>query len=213
MSEWVKCFKNTDRNIFNQCLICRRLIELVLNYTPKNGRILEVGCGTALLSLILADRGFKVTASDVSLEVLNYAKEKTGARKTQLEFVRADILRLSDVFNDKYFDTICSKGVMEHFGDNEIIKGLIEQRKISRRVIFHIPNNRIKSADKLFGDERLLSNEKWIKLIKEAGFRNIKVFGDRDVPRATFLLPAMFFHVKLSFWWKYFSKHSIFVCE
>ena len=66
---------------------CRRLIELIIDYTPKCGRILETGCGTALLSLILADYGFEVTASDASAEVLDYAKEKTSMNKIQLKFV------------------------------------------------------------------------------------------------------------------------------
>jgi len=213
MSEWIKYFKSTDRNIFNLCLGCRRLIEAIITHTPKGGKILEVGCGTALLSLILADYGFETIASDVSLEVLNYAKEKTNIGKNHLKFVKADILHLSNLFSNKYFDTVCSKGVMEHFSDEHIIKGLMEQRKISKKVIFHIPNNRNKLTNKHFGDERFLSNKKWVGLIKKAGFKKVKVVGDYDLPRYTFFLPGLFFRSKFSFWWKYFSKHSIFICE
>lgn len=192
---------------------CKRLIELIIAHAPKGGRILEVGCGTALLSLILADYGFKVTASDISPEVLQYAKEKVNLKRINLKFVEVDILNLSNVFKNQYFDIICHKGVMEHFSDEDIVKGLIKQRKISQKVIFHVPNNRSKLTDECFGNEKLLSNKKWVKLIKEAGFINIKVFGDYDVQRYTYLLPNVFFRLKLSFWWKYFSKHSIFVCE
>lgn len=144
---------------------------------------------------------------------MQYAKEKVNIKRINLKFVEAGILNLSNVFKNQHFDIICHKGVMEHFCDKDIVKGMIEQRKISREVIFHVPNNRSKLTDKCYGDERLLSNKKWIKLIKEAGFSNIKVFGDYYLHRYIYLLPGVFFRLKLSFWWKYSSKHSIFICE
>lgn len=214
MSEWVRYFENTKRDIFNQCLANRRLIELIIKHTPKGGRILEAGCGTALLSLILANYGFTVIALDFSKEVLDYAQKRVVLNKISLNFVQGNILKLSSMFGDKYFDTICHSGVMEHFSDSDIILSLSEQRKISKIVIFKIPNNRTKRTNKLFGDERLLSNKKWVSLIKRAGFKEIKIFGGYDLPKYTyFLLPGAFFHGKLSFWWKYFSRHSIFICK
>ena len=214
MSEWVRYFESTKRNIFNQCLANRRLIELIIEHTPKGGRILEAGCGTALLSLILANYGFAVTALDLSKEVLDYAQRRVFLNKIHLNFVQGNILKLSSMFRDKYFDTICHSGVMEHFRDNDIILSLSEQRKVSKIVIFKIPNNRVKLTNEHFGDERFLSNKKWVSLIKKSGFKEIRIFGDYDLPKYTyFLLPSVFFGFKLSFWRKYFSKHSIFVCK
>lgn len=213
MSEWVRYFENTKRNIFNQCLANRRLIELIIKHTPKGGRILEAGCGTALLSLILANYGLNVIALDFSKEVLDYAQKRVLLNKIHLNFVQGNILKLSSMFRDKYFDTIYHSGVMEHFSDNDIILSLSEQRKISKIVIFNIPNNRVKLTNDHFGDERLLSSKKWVSLIKKSGFKEIRIFGGCDLPRYTyFLLPSAFFcGGKLSFWWKYFSGHSIFV--
>lgn len=213
MSEWLKHLESTskNRNIFKQCVGNRRLIELIIEYTPKNGRILEAGCGTAILSLILADYGFKVTALDFDEEVINYAEKRVRLNSAELNFTQGDILKLSSSFKNAYFDTVCHSGVMEHFTDNDIIKGLSEQRMVSKRLIFNIPNSRNKI--KRFGDERYLSNKKWLTLIKEAGFSKVKVFGASDLPILTNMLPSFFFHRRTSFWWKYLSKHSIFVCE
>lgn len=60
MSEWIRYFESTsrNRNIFTQCLSCKRVIELIIVHAPTGVRILEVGCSTALLSLILVDFGF-----------------------------------------------------------------------------------------------------------------------------------------------------------
>lgn len=212
MSEWVRRF--AGRNIFRQCVLHRRLFELIIDYTPKGGLILEAGCGTALLSLILADYGFDVTALDLAEEVLDYARRRVSLNHIQLNFVKGDILKLTSLFESQYFDTVCHSGVMEHFSDHDIVRSLSEQRTVSKRVIFSIPNNRMRLTPKRFGDERFLSNKKWVELINKAGFGSVKVFGDYDLPRyAYFILPGVFFHGKGSFWWKYFSRHSIFVCQ
>lgn len=214
METWLEYFERNDRAIFNQCLSNRRLIELVIKNTPKGGRVLEAGCGTAMLSLILADCGYELTAVDLSEDVLNYARERVTQSNISLDFIRGDILKLGSVFEEQYFETVCHSGVMEHFNDEDIVKGLSEQKKISRRVIFNIPNNRTKPSPMHFGDERFLDNKKWISLIKQAGFKDIKVYGGYDLPTyAYFILPGAFFHRKGSFWWRWFSGHSIFVCE
>ena len=143
-----------------------------------------------------------------------YASSKICLNYTRLRFVQGDIRTLSSLFENRYFDTVCHSGVMEHFSDNDIIKILSEQKNISKRVVFTIPNNRNKLTAQHFGNERFLSNKKWVKLIREAGFSNARVFGSYDLPKYLyFVLPGVFFHRKASFWWKYFSRHSVFVCE
>ena len=120
------------------------------------------------------------------------------------------------MFEKQYFDVVCHSGVMEHFSNEDIVKSLSEQKIISKKVIFNVPNNRTKFSPKHFGDERFLTNKKWIKLIKEAGFSSVKIFGGYDlvIPRYLYLiLPAIFFRERGSFWWKWLSKHSIFICK
>lgn len=214
MTDWIKYFENSNRTLFKQCIANKRLIELILDNTPAKGRILEAGCGTALLSVLLADLGFFVTAMDYTKEIVDYAKSKCRLNSVHLDFVRGDIFDLSSFFRPKEFDTVCHSGVLEHFSDEQIIKSLLEHRKVSKRVIFNIPNNRSKITPESFGDERLMSNEKWVKLIREAGYKSVKVYGGYDLlSPAYFLLPGVFFNRRLSFWWKWMSKHSIFLCE
>jgi len=210
MSEWVKYFEDKERNIFNRCISCRRLLELIIGCTPPKGRILEVGCGTGILSLILSDYGFDVTASDVSPSVLSYAAEKIKVLLPNLKFKEADMFNLSKLFADKYFDTVFSKGLMEHFSDEEIIKGLAEQRKVSHRAIVYVPNSRSKRS---FGDERLLSNRRWISLLRDSGFKEVRLFGDYDLQKYTYFFPVLIYHRRFSFVWRYISNHSIFLCQ
>ena len=214
LADWVEFFKKTNRNIFNQCMGNRRLLELIFDHTPKQGRVLEAGCGTALLSVILADCGFKVTALDYTQEILDYARQRVTLNGADLSFVRGDILKLSELFAPKHFDTICHSGVMEHFSDQDIVTSLIEQRKVSQRVIFSIPNHRNTLKPGHFGNERFMNNGQWRTLITAAGFTDCAVYGGYDLPKAYHLvLPGALFHRKLSFWWKWASSHSIFVCQ
>lgn len=214
MTTWADYFKKSERNIFRQFLSKKRLIELIISETPKGGKILEAGCGTADLSIILNGCGFVVTALDLSADVLEYAKKKTISGLNPIGFIQADILSLSSIFGKKHFDTVCHSGVMEHFSDRDIKKALKEQRIIAKKLIFNVPNNRVKPGPELFGDERLLSHRKWSELIASAGFSNFKIYGGYDLPiYFSLFLPNVFFRKELSFWWKWFSRHSIFVCR
>jgi 2-polyprenyl-3-methyl-5-hydroxy-6-metoxy-1,4-benzoquinol methylase len=214
MADWVSFFKNSNRTLFNQCLGNKRLIELIIENTPAQGKILEAGCGTAMLSLLLADSGYDVTAMDYTDEVLEYARKRCCLNSVKLDFVRGDIFDLSAYFKPYQFDVVCHSGVLEHFSDENIIKSLQEHNKVSKRVIFNVPNNRMKLTPDHFGDERLMSNKKWIALIREAGYHSVKVYGGYDLPLFTnFILPGALFKRRLSFWWKWMSKHSIFLCE
>jgi 2-polyprenyl-3-methyl-5-hydroxy-6-metoxy-1,4-benzoquinol methylase len=216
LSDWVNYFEKTNRSILLQCETSRRLIELIIENTLEDGLILEAGCGSALLSLLLADYGFNVTALDFDKNVVSYAKSRMCLNSNKLNFIQGDIFKLSQSFKGKFFDTLCHSGVMEHFGNDDIVKSLAEQRIISKKVIFSVPNNRNKLTDKHFGDERFLSNRKWVSLIKRAGFNRVKVFGGYDLSLSRYIyliLPGIFFRRKGSFWWQYFSRHSIFICE
>ncbi len=51
--------------------------------------VLDFSCGTGAQAIGLARRGFKVTASDLSSAMLDYAKKKAG--KLDIEFVNADM--------------------------------------------------------------------------------------------------------------------------
>jgi len=215
MNRWVDYFEQTKRSIFSECLRNRRLIELILKHAPPGGRVLEAGCGTALLSLILVDLGFKVTALYLSEEVLDYAKRRTIQQQSlKLDFVLGDIRRLSSFFGPRHFDAVCHSGVLEHFKARDIVQCLSEQRHVARKTIFCVPNRRAHLDSNGFGDENLLKNAQWMQLIQEAGFRNVSIHGCEDLPNFLSFLPGIFFHRKrASFWWKWFSGHSVFVCS
>ena len=214
MTDWLAYFTASRRNLFKQSLANRRLIELILERTPAGGRVLEAGCGTGLLSIILSTCGFDVVALDREPRLFAYAPEMLGLDSRKVRFVEGDLFALRGQFDAGSFDTACHSGVLEHFSDDQIVAGLAEQRAVARRVIFRIPNGRNRMTSQSFGDERYLDNGHWVRLIRGSGFSRVQVFGDYDLPRAFyFMLPGFCFHRRFSGWWKWASPHTVFVCE
>ncbi len=113
----------------------RKLKEDFLNFIPKGGKILEIGCGSGHQAMkILKDRhDVEIIASDMSSEMISYGQKKyqemilrdEQLKKVQsnLSFVQADAMDLSQ-FGSETFDGIYSSGAIKHFPDR--IRGLNE---------------------------------------------------------------------------------------
>jgi predicted TPR repeat methyltransferase len=66
-------------------------LDILIKNTPKNGDVLDLGCGTGLpISKIIYDSGLKVTGLDVSDEMIKHFKENlpntTALRMPMTEF-------------------------------------------------------------------------------------------------------------------------------
>lgn len=80
------------------------LLELCLKEFAKNSykNILEIGCGSGILSIIIALKtGQKITTCDISEKALNLAKENAKAHKVEhlIEFVLSDFRNLKGEFD------------------------------------------------------------------------------------------------------------------
>tara|TARA_B110001452_G_scaffold227786_1_gene202857 strand:- start:773 stop:2767 length:1995 start_codon:yes stop_codon:yes gene_type:complete len=113
---WVKTLKTTKAKSISE--ICAEANLHLYSESIKKiiaPTILIAGCGTGQHSIITASRFFdcKVTAVDLSLASLAYAKRKTAELGiTNLEYLQADILKLDQL--DQEFDIIESVGVLHH---------------------------------------------------------------------------------------------------
>jgi len=79
--------------------------------------VLDVGCGTGVLTLALAARGFEVVAVDHSQEMLALAEEKARAAglESNIRFVESDAGRMG--FDDDSFVGATAQGVLHHLAD------------------------------------------------------------------------------------------------
>ena len=104
----------------------------------KEPKILIAGCGTGQNSIETAAliEGSRVTAIDLSLSSLAYAKRKTKELGIEnIEYMQADILDLAKL--DKHFDIIESGGVLHHM-DNPILGWQILKNYLKPGGLMHI---------------------------------------------------------------------------
>ncbi|MDO9069264.1 MAG: class I SAM-dependent methyltransferase [Deltaproteobacteria bacterium] len=79
------------------------------------GRLLEVGCGTARMSVRLARVGYSTVCLDNSIFALSLARENYSKCKWTFAGLAGDGYRLP--FSDNAFDGVLSTGLLEHFRD------------------------------------------------------------------------------------------------
>jgi SAM-dependent methyltransferase len=75
-------------------------------------RVLDFGCGHGMASVVLARRGARVTAFDLSCGYLEEARRRAAANGVEVAFVQADAERLP--FADSCFDAVWGNAVLHH---------------------------------------------------------------------------------------------------
>ena len=76
---------------------------------PEDIRVLDIGCGPGLFSVLLALQGYDVTAVDYTPNMLAHARENARMRGCEFELVEADAEHLP--FADGTFDAIVSRNL------------------------------------------------------------------------------------------------------
>jgi len=205
--KWIEYFMrhHTVYNLFRQSIRLQKLIEAIIRFTPNNGRIVEIGCGSGLTLVLLNELKYQILGVDFDDDVLKYAKTNIGLTKG-IQLLRADMNSLP--LRDKIFDTVFHQGLLEHFSDEKIIHTLKEQNRIAKTIIIDVPTNREKHGKYSFGDERLLSINYWRRLISSADLKVIYMYG-RGMIKLAYLLPAAVYYV-----FDYLFSYEIgFVCK
>ncbi len=70
--------------------------------------VLEINCGTGVDAFLLAKQGYSVIATDISSEMIHYAKQKKDTSITNPQFLTCGFNDLKNVFTEKKFDLIFS---------------------------------------------------------------------------------------------------------
>jgi ubiquinone/menaquinone biosynthesis C-methylase UbiE len=87
----------------------------VLKYVPRNGKILEAGCGLGRYNFYLSNLGINTIGMDFSVNVITYLNNWTKANGYNIPFIVGDVTSLP--FADNELSGYLSFGVVEHFID------------------------------------------------------------------------------------------------
>lgn len=103
-----------------------------------NKKILEVGCGNGYLSRILARKGAKVTAIDLSDKFIFLAKEREKRNLCEIDYLVRDAANLVGIKN-RYFDVvIANMSLMDIADARKTMKEISRVLKKNGRFIFSI---------------------------------------------------------------------------
>jgi ubiquinone/menaquinone biosynthesis C-methylase UbiE len=109
-------FRYDDFGLEHYTKIARKLVE---DTDLKGKKVLDVGCGTGILSMVLMERGAKkVVCGDISENMLEQCRKKvadTGYDVDCMEFEELDSESLP--FGSNYFDVVVSSMLLELLPD------------------------------------------------------------------------------------------------
>lgn len=93
--------------------------NFLLRYVPQNCETaLEIGCGTGAFARLLAQRCQRVTALDLSPEMIRVARSRSSQFEN-LEFQLSDAMTWD--FPESQFDWICSIATLHHLRQRELL--------------------------------------------------------------------------------------------
>lgn len=140
-------YNSVDKNFF-EAYQQSQYVQLMLKYAKlkKGDRVLEAGCGSGKLSVVLATMGYQVTAMDFSktmlknvLNLKNQAENHFG--KIDLEAVQGDLGDLK--LKDKY-KLVFNEGVVEHWLNRpDRVHVIAQMKKVTSKggtVAIFVPN-------------------------------------------------------------------------
>ena len=115
---------------FNQRGVeCRKMADAIEQFAPlADARVLDVGCQTGALAVVMAERGARVTGIDTEDWVLEAGRRRAGGWNVAAEFrvARGESLPWSDA----EFDVVTFVDVIEHCDDS--IQCLREMSRVLR---------------------------------------------------------------------------------
>ena len=138
-------FKNLAKTVFDYLNSNKSI--------PKSMQILDYGCGTAVYSEILRQRGFNIMAFDVNKLFRDYAKNKFPELTVLGRLRKADLMLFIEV--------------AEHMTDAQILKAL---EAISPKFIYFSSTPHKADNDHEWGHVNLKSESEWLDFFGKLGY-------------------------------------------
>lgn len=115
MTNTKKYYEDNAKEFFDSTVETNvdKLYSKFLKYIPKQGRILDLGCGSGRDSKFFLDSGYKVVALDSSEKLCEMAKEKLGVETVCISYFDMDF--------QEEFEGIWACASLLHCNKNELL--------------------------------------------------------------------------------------------
>ena len=109
------------------CLSLFAELQELLDYycLEKGARVLDLACGTGVITLELARSGYQVTAVDLSSDMLKQARQRAQNAGQEIAFVQSDLraFKLPKMFEA----AICTHDSLDHLFDDDDLDAAFER--------------------------------------------------------------------------------------
>jgi len=160
----------------------------------EGSMVLEPGCGCGKFGLAYALRGCEVILLDIDHEVVNYARRIRGAINSLIGFPLSVQIKVGNIhrmhFADNTFDLVMNEGVSQHWTQEELRQGSIDQMvRVSKDYVIVIGNNGLRKeeqkADETFDfgykgmppRRKCFTPDELEMRLKKAGLKKVQVEG------------------------------------
>jgi ubiquinone/menaquinone biosynthesis C-methylase UbiE len=158
----------------------KELIELCRISEGKY--VLDVGCGIGITASLLAKKGCRVAAVDISEKMVHWAKETAKEEEVggMVEFFVADAKSLP--FEDNTFDAVICESVLAFVSDKK--KALDEFVRVTKpggyiglneSIWLKTPTKEVVEYFFRFNASTFLYSDEWVEMLKESGLHDIVV--------------------------------------
>lgn len=98
-------------------------VDFVKPYLKQGGKILDLACGSGTFAISIANLGYEISGLDLSLDIINVAKEKSKINHVEIDYQVKD---MSNFHYDNKFDVItCFFDSVNFLKDNQL-QGLLD---------------------------------------------------------------------------------------
>jgi ubiquinone/menaquinone biosynthesis C-methylase UbiE len=111
-----------------------RLVDRAFALVPRTHRVLDAPCGGGRLTLHLAQRGYAMSAADLSDAMIAITREKVAEQHLSVPVGKQDVEKFT--FGDRSFDTVISFRLFHHFPNPEIRQRVVSELcRVARKYV------------------------------------------------------------------------------
>lgn len=101
----------------------------------KHKRVLDIGCGTGISSVLLAKKGAEVSAIDISESAVMIAKRRAKINNINIMIFQMAVENMA--FKNNYFDAVFGNAILHHLDIETAIKEIYRVMKIYGKAMFN----------------------------------------------------------------------------
>lgn len=110
-------------------------LHTLLKYICKTDNVIEIGCGTAHISYMLAKMGYSITINEIRPEAMEKIRVDFNNNHIKAKYLPGDLYKIKD-----HFDFAWNSGLIQCFPDEMKTKFVVKLAKCSKKILLFFPD-------------------------------------------------------------------------